>query len=544
VNVRWRRTILILLGIISIAGCKSLHPGNANMLDRGPGDAQLTVESKLREQRTSATGEERWENLKSNTYQSEDDIESAREDLRRTRKRQDEAKLLVEQGPLTIERCLAFSLEFNDRIQSDRAAIRSVGGDELVTRSRFLPTVSFDLADGDFSDTGGTNETISGFRFEQALAEFGKDNPDDVILRSGQRSSLFAYEDTVRDVATEVRRRFYTVLLRVNQIAGRQVLLTEFQLQYDEIRKLAELRRRPEVDVLTARLNVLNEEARINALEKELLRQKIELVHTIGFPLAFTEVTFTGNVELLDINLDEAVEIAILRSTAVAQSRAAVEEQRRVTRQVNAEYLPDVNARAGWQDGDNVGGFSLDGTDGFFQLSAIGEAVMDTPDRELDIDPLGLALIDNERFENAAFRSALGNEDGFFSAVTVTLPIFEGLARKGRYQRERARLEQFQHNLRDTTDQVEVDVRTAYQTILEQRKELDLRRETVDISKQRLDVQEKLKGLGEISDNQLETFRNQFFSDQDAYFDQQIRLIDAQESLRATMRFFEEMTDE
>ena len=52
-------------------------------------------------------------------------------------------------------------------------------------------------------------------------------------------------------------------------------------------------------------------------------------------------------------------------------------------------------------------------------------------------------------------------------------------------------------------------------------------------------VKERLKELGKISDNELETFRQRFFSDQDSYFEQQIRLIDAQERLRLAMRYFE-----
>ena len=67
----------------------------------------------------------------------------------------------------------------------------------------------------------------------------------------------------------------------------------------------------------------------------------------------------------------------------------------------------------------------------------------------------------------------------------------------------------------------------------------DILRETVRISKERLHVKERLKELGKISDNELETFRQRFFSDQDSYFEQQIRLIDAQERLRLAMRYFE-----
>ena len=59
------------------------------------------------------------------------------------------------------------------------------------------------------------------------------------------------------------------------------------------------------------------------------------------------------------------------------------------------------------------------------------------------------------------------------------------------------------------------------------------------ISKERLRLQEVLKDNSMISANQLETFRERFFSDQDGYFEQQIRLIESQEELRREMRYFE-----
>ena len=78
----------------------------------------------------------------------------------------------------------------------------------------------------------------------------------------------------------------------------------------------------------------------------------------------------------------------------------------------------------------------------------------------------------------------------------------------------------------------------------EETRETDILRETVRISKERLRVQDRMKELGKITDNELETFRERFFSDQDEYFEQQIRLIEAQERLRLEMRFFEPMPEE
>ncbi len=55
-------------------------------------------------------------------------------------------------------------------------------------------------------------------------------------------------------------------------------------------------------------------------------------------------------------------------------------------------------------------------------------------------------------------------------------------------------------------------------------------------------MQERLKELGKITDNELETFRERFFADQDNYFEKQIDLVEAQERLRLAMRYFEPVT--
>ncbi len=128
---------------------------------------------------------------------------------------------------------------------------------------------------------------------------------------------------------------------------------------------------------------------------------------------------------------------------------------------------------------------------------------------------------------------------GWSATVKLEIPLFDGFKRRGELAREKARLVQSLHTLRDAVDSVEADIRKVYQTMLERRKELEILKETVAISKERLRVQERLKELGKITDNELETFRNRFFADQDVFFRRQISLMEAQELLRQAMRFFE-----
>ena len=166
------------------------------------------------------------------------------------KKRQETAQRLMGLGPLSLDICLITSLEFNDRIQASRAAIRAVGGDELIAMSRFLPHLSYDLTASVTQNLG--SNVMMGFLATQELLEFGKDNPIDVALRELQRRQLFSYEGVVAGSLSNVRLRFYTILLRQQQLAQRRMLRDEFAASYDKMVRRATEGRVVVTDVLTA----------------------------------------------------------------------------------------------------------------------------------------------------------------------------------------------------------------------------------------------------------------------------------------------------
>ena len=508
------------------AGCHTYQPGHGNLLDEGPEPVQQLVEERLAEQRSDRTGDERWEQFRQSRYQSVLDIEMDRRQIDLDRRRQERAAGMMAAGPVRLMDCLVFGLEFNDVIQARRAQIEAVGGDELIVRSRFLPHLSFGLEKENIESKAGVDgidRTDSFFRLSHTLLEFGKDNESDVVLRQEQRDALFEYEDAVSGVLSEIRLRFFTILLRQEQLAERVVLLGEFREQYERVNSRYEKKQVVEVDVLTARLNMLNEEARINSLKKEVLRQQIDLLGLLGFPVGLTGFEVSGALELFELDPDSTVDISLSRSTSIAEARAWVAEQVRRVRQVLWEYGPDVDVQTGWKDGKNVVGIELAGDDGAYGLSPFAESHIE--------DTTEGFVADNDVLDQA--------ESGWFLGLTLELPIFQGLERKGRLARETALLKEARHELRGTIDSVEQEVRKDYQTMLEQRQQLEILAETVAISKKRLKAKERLKELDRISDDELETFRERFFNDQDAYFAQQIEHVAAQEGLRAGMRYFE-----
>ena len=517
----WRFLVAVVLAVAA-AGCTTDNAWRAARDTAYQDNIQDIVREKLADQSVAQNGAERWEQFKTDDFQMSEDVERdpARLDIEMAG---EEAALnLIDAGPVSLADCLAHGLEFNDRVKAARAVIRSVGGDALIANSRFLPRLVYDLS-ASISENAGRNfahGAVAGF----TLLEIGKDNPVDVSLREIERQALFRYEAAVTDVLSEVRLTFFTILLKQQQLAARGKLRDEFTARYDRIVSLEALQRVLEVDVLTAKLNVLNEESRINALKKEIQRQKMDLSHAMGLPLEMSDFDLAGGPEKLELSPEGAVSVAWRRSTRIAWARVAVFEQDRVVRQLIWDWLPDVHMQVGKSGSLGSVGVDFESVDGVYGTRPFAERVVGgRNDRSFEIDP-----------------TLLGPGGlGWSWNVDLTLPIFSGLERTGRYKREKAFLERNRHLLCDVISLTERDASKAYQTVLEEAKETDILEETVRISKERFRVQERLKELGEVTDDELETFRERFFSDQDAYFVQQIRLVEAQERLRREMRYFE-----
>jgi outer membrane protein TolC len=284
---------------------------------------------------------------------------------------------------------------------------------------------------------------------------------------------------------------------------------------------LEAVRRVLEVDVLTSRLNVLHEEARINSLEKELYRQKVDMQKTAGFPVAFMGYTLKGEITPVRLDMERCVDVALRRSTAVARARAEQDEQERVNNWW--EYGPSLNLGLKYMKDKNTAGVSMDRDNGTYNVTGFAEQSLKGPDSVFyPGDPY----------------FSLGQQ-GWRLDIAAEFPIFQGLAAFGKQKRERSLLQRSSFLLRQSMDSVELSVRKAYQNMLEQEKGLEILKETASISHERLKIQESLKDMGKITDNELETFRNRFFDDQSEYYNAEAGWIATQEELRYQMRWFE-----
>ena len=439
---------------------------------------------------------------------------------------------------LSLEKCLQSAFAKSNKIKQAREQILAIGGGKLINNSRFLPSIEMISQYEHFRNFQSDNETDDAHsisaRISQRIFEYGKDNPLNVNLRREQRDALFNYENVIAGVFSDVRKAFFFIQLKEQQIATRQELLEQFEKQH----KIKEQRMEAnnlstKMEVLTAYLNVLTERSAINALERERFNRKVELLRLIGLPVGADQVKFEGQTDNFALDEDEfdmdgMILLALAQSSQVALVEAIVTEQQRLLDQLRYEYLPDLRASTGYQDENGTIGADLLNEDDTWGFDIFGQPKVPGL-KEGRSQSLGI-------FGNGA---TLGGPDpGWYAGLQLRIPITEGGAREGRQIQARAILNGFKAALEDQKDRIEMTVRQRYNLLAEQKFQVELAQQNVNIESQRFMIKTQLRDVGKITDDELETFRRLFFNAQDSLFREQELLIERQEDLRLVIRFF------
>lgn len=443
---------------------------------------------------------------------------------------------MKEKRTLTLEECLRLAFISNNEVKQARQQILAVGGSKIIKNSRFLPTIELISQYEHFRNLGTDNVTDDTHNISatitQRILEFGKDNPLDIDLRNEQRRALFAYESRIARIFSDVRKAFFFVKLKEQQIVTRQKLLDQFQKQYEIKQERMDANNlSTKFDVLTARTDMLNEQIALNALESERFNGKIDLLRLIGLPVGANQVEFEGQMDrfgLDDFDMDGMVRLALAQSSDVALAEAELAEQHRLLDQLRFEYVPDLRFRGGYQTEDGKIGADLFNDDDTWGLEIEGQpkvpGLKERNTRNLGLVGNGISLG--------------GPDPGWFVGLQLRIPITEGRAREGRRIEARAILASFKAALEDRKDEIELAVRQRYKLLTEQEFQVKLAQTKVNISYERFVIKTELRDVGKINDDELETYRRFFFNAQDTFLIEQVNLISRQEDLRLAIRYF------
>ncbi len=437
---------------------------------------------------------------------------------------------------LRLEECLQLAFANSNEINQARQQILVVGGSKLVNNSRFLPTIELISQYEHFTNFESENVTDDAHNISaiisQRILEYGKDHHLDISLREEQRDALFNYENKVASIFSDVRRAFFFIKLKEQQISTRQELLGQFERQYQiKQQRMDANNLSVRIEVLTSYSNVLNERKEINALERERFNRKMELLRLIGLPVGADQVEFDGQMDnfgLGDFDMDGMIRLALAQSSELALAEAIVAEQQRLLDQLRYEYIPDLRFSTGYQDKDGKVGADLINQDDTWGLDIFGQP--------------NVPGLKEERTQNLGiFRNEIslgGPDPGWFAGLQLRIPIWEGDKRKGKQIKYKAILNSLKAAIEDQKDRIELTVRQRYKLLAEIKFQVELAQENVNIENQRFSIKTELRDVGRITDDELETFRRLFFAAQDSLFRQQEVLIESQEYLRLAIRYF------
>lgn len=371
---------------------------------------------------------------------------------------------------------------------------------------------------GSGSSADRVTDNELGIQISKRLFEFGKEAPSTNTVRSNLRSAIYNFEQTRREVISNVRKTFFIVLLKKQQILTRRKLMEEYEGKLIKLQKRFEIAKDvPRIDLLTAELDVLNEEIRINSLRTELINKKLELLQLMGRPMMADEAAFEGDFQPFYWSLDEVVGKTLNNSYQLAYLQGELNEQEREYREVAWDYRPQMSGKMGFENRFSSLGLGLNKSAGTYGLDLGAQHYLNVPKRAV----------------------ASSNENRFFMELGVDYPLHSGTEKKGIRRQELQSLNNARAQHDDQKEQLELTARKAFQAYLEAIERVRLQGEKTDISKRRLEITRMLREAGKVTEFQLDSYRDSFFADQDRLFSEQENVITAQENLRKVMGVFD-----
>ncbi len=410
-------------------------------------------------------------------------------------------------------------MQYNRELIQAREQINQIKGDQISVHSRFMPHLDLTTNyNTDRTELKGTYEDsfASRLRYSQRLFEFGPNALEEIRLRKNFRQALYTYQGLVYTILARSWELFHLILLQNQQITIRQQSRHNFEAILKRQEARFEFRLADEEAVLSARLNVLNEELAINNLERNQFNNKMELLRLIGQPIGI-ELELAGNLQAFILNQDAAVQIALEKSIEIALLNEGLEEQQRVVKEIKWDYAPDLSVNAGLDDINRNARISVKRDGPTWGINLDSEFILREDSRQL-------SYIDDGHW---------------FAQVEARIPIFEGASRLGRERREKARLSQLNVGLEDRVAEVELQVRQAYQSMLQAEGQQDIQARRVEIARRRLSITQILSEKGQVDEVRMDQVRDQFFNDQNRLFENQAEFIRRQANLRRLMGFIQ-----
>jgi outer membrane protein TolC len=350
--------------------------------------------------------------------------------------------------PLSLADCLNLALSQNADVLKSRKDLEAAHGVSVQTRAIVFPKVQaganysavedsavdrFEFPATPFLPPGfngidpGTENWSADIRLVQSLYEGGRLRSSLRTARLLREQALAQHNAILANTATDVRVAYYDVLLADQQIRVREASVQLLEKELEDSQRRFSAGTVPRFNVLRAEVELANARPDLSRARNAYRISKNLLVHLLGYhvprdiwddiPLRLSDGL---DVPKLEVAVPEALAQALALRPELAAMRKAEELRREGV----------VQARAGYQP-------RLEGYVGYAARKSM--------------------------FSPALDREVHGWEGG----VAAAWSLFDGAFTRGRVLESRALLEKAEIEHEDLARKIELEVRTAYSTLVE-----------------------------------------------------------------------------
>ncbi len=369
--------------------------------------------------------------------------------------------------PLTLADCLNIALANNSQIKKSQFAVEAATGQAIVNRAIVVPKVVGSMSVNRVQDRFveqipipgieiPTDHWTSGIRIQQQLFQGGNIIASLKVAKHIKEQAVYAHRAAIADTLTQVRIKFYDVLLAIEEIKVNEasVKLLENELQDSQRRFKADVV--PRFNVLRAEVQLANAKPPLIKARNDYRIAKNDLCNLLGYDIPKTvwddiPLNLVGELEAdpFDIDLGVAMAQAIANRPELGALREAETIAQQEVYRARSGYFPGIVGYGGYQSRSS--------------------------DYKTDLSDV---------------------QHGWVIGGELNWTIFNGFQTKGLTDTARANLASSQEDLVATARNIEVEVRSAYSTFIQAKETLDSQLKNVELATEALRLARALQDAG------------------------------------------------
>jgi len=436
---------------------------------------------------------------------------------------------------LTLKRCIRLALERNEAVLQAQETLRRAEANLRMAQSDQNPQVGLTSSFLQ-RENGDSRDKYKNYRssvsLSQLLLRFGE-TPDflDKAQEDVRIALLDEYERAKKEVAYNVRRVFYNILLAQEEIEERNKLSSAIRKKLSRVKEREKAGILLKINVLNTELELAEQQRAINDLERGLHLNKIELVQLIGED-ELKEVELVGGISEIEYTLSDAVKLALVNRLDLQLLTGDIERQKRLVKETLWTRLPELGASFRYENGL----LSLQQRNQTWDALFSYDVPIWEKEPQQGEEAQGIGMTYPSDYVD------YGKQEGWELRFNFDIPIFDGLFTKERKKGEQAELNRVLFKKKDLEKAITLEVRRAYSSVTSAKERVEIEQKVVQIRQENLRLIEALLETAQESTQ----YRSLTFDDvisaraayteaQRVYFMARKAYVQAQEALLRTM---------